>query len=175
MVISEDDQDFWRRLLAADQVYSTIETDEDTPSHRQLLARIEFNSVLKHLLAKPAALIELIRIALQDPTTRSEALKVCAVLSWEEQQQLIGELLWLSSWSHESTAECQNLVQALPRPWVLGQVEDYAEYLLEENCPEVYGGLLKLSFRLDTTLTLRLVHRAFQTFGQDFGKQLQAS
>lgn len=158
----------WQRLVAADRTFTMAQSLLD-----QRLARIEFNHILKQLLARPYLLVELIRVALMDPPHRSAALKVLLILTREEQQQLFRELLWLASFEHDHRLVCQGQILELPRAWVLGHIEAQAQAFLIPPTYEVYWSFLNLYLQLDRALTLRLVDQALLAFGEDFFEQLR--
>jgi len=166
--ISTEDWANWQRLVAADRAFTMAQTPLG-----QRLARIEFNHILKHLLGRPYLLVELIRVALMDPPHRSPALKVLLILTGEEQQQLFRELLWLASFEHDHRLVCQGQILALPRAWVLGQIEAQAQVFLVPPTYEAYRSLLELYLQLDHALTRRLVDQALLAFGEDFFEQLR--
>ena len=120
-------------------------------------------------------LVELVRTGLTVPSQRVTALGVAKLLTIEERQDLLGDLLALASWVHGSTVTAREIVLSLPQQWLIDNIEESAEPLLLYNDHEEYRGLFEIYVRLDRRLTEKLADRAvnhtdpdIQEAGADF-------
>ena len=91
---------------------------------------------------------------------RMIALGIVGSLPVAERQALLPDLVFLASWTHGSLQTAREAITALPRGWVLDQIEGVAEPLLERGDDDTYRRLLELYELLDRGLMLRLARRA---------------
>lgn len=111
-------------------------------------------------LIKAPSIIALIRKGLEQPTERTAALNVAALLPVDKRRELFGDLLALASFGHGLTGEARRIILSLPRDWLLTHIEEHAEPLLAYDDYEEYRRLLELYSLIDRDLTLRLARRA---------------
>lgn len=105
-------------------------------------------------------LVDLLRTALENPSHRVTALGVVKLLTSEERQQLLPDLLSLACCCHGLTVDARELVLELPREWLIKNIEEAAEPLLGFDDYEEYRGLFQIYLELDLTLARKLAERA---------------
>jgi hypothetical protein len=91
---------------------------------------------------------------------RSAALRFFSYLTIPEQQQLFPDLVFLASSAHGSIDYVRDLILAMPRDWVLNNIEREAEPHLREGTYDEYRRFLELYGLLDAGMTQRLARRA---------------
>ena len=155
----ENDTELWRKLVEKELVY--IQT------------RQEFLNDCTHRVA-------LIKKALQNPTQRGTALRLIKYLKLEERQSLFDELVDLASVSHSDIELCRKAILSFPQKWLLANIENSAESLLQDGTDEEYRRLLELYIDIDGELTQRLALQALQhddpdirEAGEDFQNYLK--
>ena len=145
----------WQRLLEAEFKFYA--------------ARMELFSTCREQL------VELVRAGLNVPSQRVTALGVAQLLTIEERQLLLVDLLALASYCHGLTVTARDIVLSLPQQWLIDNIEESAEPLLQYDDHEEYRGLFEVYVRLDRKLTEKLAERAMnhtdpdiQEAGADF-------
>lgn len=126
-------------------------------------------------------LVDLIRTGLEKPTYRVTALGMVKLLTIEERQQLLPDLLSIACFCHGLTIFARELVLELPREWLLKNIEEAAEPLLGFNDHEEYRGLFQIYLELDLALARKLAQRAanhsdvdIKDAADDFSRVLKA-
>lgn len=132
--------DLWRRVVETEGVFHA--------------ARAKFFSACR------PGLVGLMRLALSVPYERVSALGIIKLLTIEERQLLLPELLSLASFNHGLTAAARDVVLALPHQWLIDHIEEASEPLLQFNNYEEYQGLFKIYIELDVRLANKLAKRA---------------
>ena len=128
---------------------------------RLVLAEAEFYFARAALFSSCRnQLVELIRLALDVPSERVTALGIVKLLSIEERQSLLPDLLSMACFFHGLTGDARELVLELPREWLIRNIEEAAERLLEFNDHEEYRGLFQIYLELDSGLAKKLAERA---------------
>jgi hypothetical protein len=124
--------------------------------------------------------IEVIRKALHNPTERGTALRLIEYLKLEEHQSLFDDLVDLASVSHSDIELCRKAILSLPKTWVLANIENSAEPLLQDGTDEEYRRFLELYIDIDRELAQRFALRALQhddpdihEVGEDFQNYLE--
>ncbi len=133
-----------------------------------------FSLALMKFLASDVDRVEIMKKELLGHD-RPTAIYLLRFLSQEELLQLFNELVYLSSFSHGSIEVIRQIILSLPRDWVLSNIEQVAEPILEHGSYEEYRRLMELYLKLDRNLTVELAHRAtkkedsdIKEAGQDF-------
>lgn len=145
-MISSEDESRWRTLIECHRAF--------------VLARME-------LRQKGASPVELVARGLQDPSERATALDMLKTLSEEDQKRLFPEVLALAAYGHGLTDEAIRAIHALPKGWVLENVEASAEPLLREGTYEEYRMLLRIYAELSIDLARALALRALASEDPD--------
>ena len=143
---SDEDQALWEEYLRAAQAFSKARGD---------------------LFTKASSLVELVRAGLFDPVQRTSALGIVTFMKEEERKQLFPRLLSLASFVSGATLAARELVLSLPREWVLANVEEAAEPLLQDGSDEEYRALFEVFIRIDRGLADKLARRAAQHSDED--------
>lgn len=158
---NEKDMELWRKLFESEITY--IQT------------RQEF---LKHSTNRVA----MIEKALHNPAERGTALRLLEYFTIEECQILFDNLVNLASVSQSDIELVRKVILSLPKTWLLANIENSAEPLLNDGTDEEYRRLLELYIHIDEELTQRLVSQALhhadpdiQEVGTDFQKYVQKS
>ena len=125
------------------------------------------------------ARVAMLQQALQNPRERGTALRLFFFLKLSEKQRLFNDLVCLATVSHADIELCREAIVALPKNWLLGNIEKSAEEWLVNGTDEEYRRLLELYIKIDYCLTENLVQRALQhedpdirEAGEDFQKYL---
>lgn len=105
-------------------------------------------------------LVDLTRLALGKPNQRVTALGIIKLLTIEEQQLLLADLLSIACFTHGQTAVARELILALPHDWLINNIEEAAEPLLRFNNYEEFQGLFQIYMELDVNLARKLAERA---------------
>ena len=103
---------------------------------------------------------------------RLTALRLIPLLPLSDRQELFPDLVRFASWAHGLIQRFRDLVLALPRDWVIANIERAAEPLLENSSEtyqfEEYRRLLELYTQLgDCGLIERLANRAISHSDED--------
>lgn len=114
---------------------------------------------LKEFLSEDVDRISLMKDALIGKD-RNIALHLLQFLTQSEQLQLFDELVYLCSFAHGSIGAVREVILALPRDWVLANIEQTAEPLLKNGTYDEYRRFLELYLELNPEITLRLAQRA---------------
>jgi len=124
--------------------------------------------------------VAMLQKALRNPKERGTALRLLFYLTLPERQHLFNDLLDLASVSHSDIELCREVILSLSKNWLLSNIENSAEELLDEGTDEEYRRLLELYINIDEHLTERLVQRALnhddadiREAGEDFQKYLK--
>lgn len=133
----------------------------------------------RDLFQNSAALVELFRSGLHEPTTRPYTLELVGFLKDDDRKELFANVLALASFCSGATKRARDLILGLPREWVLANIEETAEPLLRDGTYEEYRCILDLYSELDQSLTYKLAQRAVAhtdpdiiEAGQDFLEKL---
>ena len=112
---------------------------------------------------------------------RATALQVFPYLTADEQLQAFPDLVFLASSAHGSLGVVRNAILALPRDYVLNNVEKEAEGYLRDVTYDEFRRFLELFWLLDRGMTRRLAERAagqidadIREAGVDFLEKLSA-
>jgi hypothetical protein len=105
-------------------------------------------------------LVELTKEALDDPHQRVTALGIVKLLTVEERQVLLPDVLPLACTIHGQTEFARELVLGLPRQWLIDHIEQAAAPLLGFDDYEEYSGVFQIYLELDTKLARSLAERA---------------
>jgi hypothetical protein len=107
-------------------------------------------------------IVELLRRGFTKPGERVAAFKASEGLTVEEKQELLPEFLAMASWGHGLQEDARKQILALPRPWVLANVEQAAEPILVKGEEEEFRNFLELYHELSKDLATKLARRAVQ-------------
>jgi hypothetical protein len=136
---------------------------QDTDLWHQLIDREKaYLEIRQNFLNSCQSKVELIRLALQNPTERGTALEILNYLTLEERQSLFDELIKLASVGHSDIELVRSAILAFDKIWLLDNIENHAESLLKNGTDEEYRRLLELYIQIDDELTQRLVMKALQ-------------
>ena len=119
----------------------------------------EFSRAFLDFLANPAGKIEVLRSALRGKE-RLVALQAVPSLSVEEKKTLFPEWLQLARAAHSPHQIAWSVIEALPREWVLQNIEKEVDAILETGDETDYWMFLQLYTRLDVGLVKNLAQRA---------------
>ena len=122
-MISTEDERRWRTLIECHRAF--------------VLARMDLHQ-------GGASLVDLVRRGLHEPSERATALDLFRSLSEEDRKRLFPEVLAIAAYAHGLTDEAIRALHALPREWVLANVEEVAAPLLREGTYEEYRMLLRI-------------------------------
>ena len=115
----------------------------------------------REFLVRPADRVSVLSQALRRPgKDRMTALSILGSLPLADRRALRPDLVFLSSWTHGSIQFARDAILALPRAWVVEQIEAIAEPLLTGGDDDAYRRLLELYALLDRDLMLRRARRA---------------
>jgi hypothetical protein len=120
-----------------------------------------YAQALKDFFSGDVDHIRLMKIALMGKD-RIIAIHLLQYLSQSEHLQLFDELVYLSSFSHGSIEAVRQVILAMPRDWVLENIEQTTEPLLKNGTYDEYRRLLELYLELDPEITLKLAQRAIK-------------
>ena len=109
--------------------------------------------------------VQLIKSALKSKD-RLAAIYLLQYLDDSDFVLLFEELVFLASFSHGALATTRKTILAMPRDWVLRNIERVAERFLENGTYDEYRRFLELYIELDQNMAYRLAQRAAQS--QDF-------
>lgn len=106
---------------------------------------------------------------------RSTAIYLLQYLKPSEKVQLFNELVFLASFSHGAIQVVRDAILAMPRDFVISNIEQVVEPFLENGTYDEYRRLLEFYASLDKVLTKKLAERAMrhentdiQEAGKDF-------
>ncbi|MBD2771572.1 hypothetical protein [Iningainema tapete] len=126
--------------------------------------------------------VDLIRKALQNPGERVTALQILNYLTLKERQSLFDELIKLASVGNSDIELVRSAILSFDKIWLLDNIENHTESLLENGTDEEYRRLLELYIQIDDGLTQRLVMKALQQSdiqiqeaGEDFENYLKTN
>ena len=139
--------ELWRRLVEAESAFYAARASLFSSCRNQL--------------------VDLVRKGLENPSHRVTALGLVEVLTIEERQQLLPDLLSLACCCHGLTVDARELVLELPREWLIQNIEQAAEPLLGFDDYEEYRGLFQIYLKLDLTLARKLAKRAANHYDAD--------
>lgn len=135
---------------------------KDTDLWHQLIDQEKtYLSIRKNFLNSPSK-IELIRKALQNPLERTTALKIINYLTQDERQSLFNELIKLASVGHSDIELVRHAIVSFDKNWLLENIENQVESVLENGTDEEYRRLLELYIQIDDKLTHLLAQKALQ-------------
>lgn len=126
-------------------------------------ARMELFKAKKEFLAPGTDRVSLMRYALRGQEGAA-AIEVAAELPPDELIQIFSELVFVAGYGHHlgNLPAVRELIGALPRDWVLQNIEETVEPMLIDATYWEYRRLLELYATLDGELTRRLALRALQ-------------
>jgi len=124
-------------------------------------------------------LLQVVRSLLKKPSYTTLGLELSLHLSLEDQKSLLTDFLQIASYQSRDIQLSRSVILALPRDWLIENVEKNSESLLAVGTDEEYGRLLELFSLLDGPLAHRLAQRAaahsnphIREVGQDFLERL---
>ncbi len=126
----------------------------------------EYARACSAFVAGPADKIDMLRKALRSKD-RSVALQVVSFLSTDEKKALFAEWVNLARGAHSPFQIGWNIIESLPREWVLQNIEREVDAILQTEEETDYWMFLQLYARLDDGLMRRLAQRAAQHTGAD--------
>lgn len=105
--------------------------------------------------------VALVRQALRTPgRDRMTALTLLKGMAVDEQQRLFPELIQAARAAHGPVGAVRELIQALPRDWVLAHIEREVDAVLTGEQYDDYWMFLELYQQLDGSKALALARRA---------------
>jgi hypothetical protein len=118
------------------------------------------------LWSRIADKIGVLEQALRTPHQRGTALRLLLLLQDDSlRRSLFPTLVELASVGHKDVALCRAVIKAMPREWVLKQIEPLAEAILRQNQnepEEEYRRFAELFHELDGALLRRHLDRALR-------------
>jgi hypothetical protein len=154
-----NNQEIWHKLVESETVY--IES-------RQNFFRECTNKVA------------IFQKALHSPAERGTALRLIEYLETEERQLLFDDLVDLASVSHSDIELCRQAILALPKSWLIENIETSTAQILKNGTDEEYRRLLELYIEIDLGLAGRLAKQALQhqdpdicEVGEDFDNYIK--
>lgn len=140
-----------------------------------VLRQEELSAALEAVLPTGSELLNLLKIALSDPSERATALRFTNflrryndVLTNEDNfEQIFSELLYIASSYSGFTDLAREIILSLSREWLLANIEKYSEGILEDGTYEEYSGLIKLYSEIDSSLAFKLARRAADSADED--------
>ena len=154
-----NNQEIWHKLVESETVY--IE-------NRQNFVRACTNK------------IAIFQKALHSPAERGTALRLIEYLKTEECQLLFDDLVDLASVSHSDIELCRQAILALPKSWLLENIETSTAQILKNGTDEEYRRLLELYIEIDLGLAERLAKQALEhqdpdvcEVGEDFDNYIK--
>ena len=124
--------------------------------------------------------LAVIKQALHHPTQRKVALDFCCYLTLEERQSLLDDLVALASVGHSDIEQVRQIILSLPQNWLLNNIENGANQVLEKATDEEYRRLLELYVKIHISITRKLIKQALNSddldiceVGQDFDDYLK--
>ncbi|MEB3193362.1 MAG: hypothetical protein VKL42_23715 [Snowella sp.] len=124
--------------------------------------------------------LAILKKALHHPTQRKVALDFCCYLTLEERQSLLDDLVKLASVGHSDIEQVRQIILSLPQDWLLNNIENSANQVLEKATDEEYRRLLELYVKIHISITRRLIQQALNSddpdiceVGQDFDDYLK--
>lgn len=154
-----NNQEIWHKLVESETVY--IES-------RQNFVRDCTNKVA------------IFHKALHSPAERGTALRLIEYLETEELQLLLNDLVDLASVSHSDIELCRQAILALPKSWLIENIETSTAQILKNGTDEEYRRLLELYIEIDLGLAGRLAKQALQhqdpdicEVGEDFDNYIK--
>lgn len=103
--------------------------------------------------------MERIKSVLRGPN-RETALDEASSLTMDEKKQLLPEWINLARAAHSPFQIAWNIIESLPREWVLANIEKEVDAILESEEETDYWMFLQLYARLDNGLMRQLARRA---------------
>jgi hypothetical protein len=138
----------------------TIALNEPQNLWQQVLdTHQQYTKALNEFLVTPADKVEVLRQALHSKD-RLLALQAIHSLSEEERKALLPEWVNLARSVHGPFQVAWNIIQALPRDWMLQHIENCVDAILQAEIEDDYWMFLQLYSRLDLTLQQKLARRA---------------
>lgn len=133
-----DEEEFWEHLSESYNTYILA---------LQIFMADDFDRVglLKHALLNKG---------------RITAIAMLRYLKQLELIQLFPELVFLASFSHGAAGAIRKYILSLPREWVITNIEQFVEPLLEQGTYDEYRNVLALYWELDHEMMIRLAQRA---------------
>lgn len=110
--------------------------------------------------------VQLIKSALKSKD-RAAAIYLLQYLDDSDLVLLFEEIVFLVSFSHGALATMRKTILAMPRDWVLKNIEGVAEKFLENGTYDEYRRFLELYIELDQNMAYRLAQRARQSRDSD--------
>ncbi len=162
------DNDDWRQR-ASERIRGVVSEDNCNELWRRLVeAETKFYSARMALVSSCRnQLVDLIKLGLEDPGQRVTALGMVKLLSIEERQSLLADVLSIACCVNGLTGVARELVLELPREWLISNIEEAAEFLLGFNDYEEYRGVFEIYMELDLGMARKLAERAVNHTDED--------
>lgn len=148
--------------------------------HRVVETHKAFALASREFLSEGVDRVGLIRHALRSED-KMTAIYLLAHLETSELAQLFNDLVFQASFSHGAIQLVRKTILSLPRDWVMANIEEAAEPLLQGGTYDEYRRLLELYVELDHDLALKLARRALaqadeniREAGEDFMRKLSS-
>ncbi|MDH5606902.1 MAG: hypothetical protein OEY93_08445 [Anaerolineae bacterium] len=111
---------------------------------------------------------------------RNYAFGVIEHLKEEDKKKLFKDIVYFTSFSHGATLYFRNIIKGLPRKWVVNNIEEIINGILENGTYDEYRRVLELYIELDDELTKKVAIRAIhhedldiKEAGEDFLQKYQ--
>jgi hypothetical protein len=129
---------------------------------RLVEGRRAFDAALAEFMADGVNRAGLIKDELSGKKGRNIAIAMLQYLKPDELIQLFPELLLHGSSAQGPVGAIRQAILSLPRDWVLANIEQVAEPILNTGTYDEYRRMLELYILLDRDMTFRLAQRAAQ-------------
>ncbi|MEG5137769.1 MULTISPECIES: hypothetical protein [unclassified Microcoleus] len=107
-------------------------------------------------------------------------MRLIEYLKIEERQLLFDDLIDLASVSHSDIELCRQVILALPKSWLIENIETSTAKIMENGTDEEYRRLLELYIKIDLELAGRLAKQALDhadpdvcEVGEDFDNYIK--
>jgi hypothetical protein len=158
--IMDKQNEIWERVTTSYQMYS---------------------QALQEFLGKDIDRVSILKKALTGKD-RFSAMHIVPYLKQSEQLQLFNELIFLSSFSHGAVETVRKIILAMPKEWVINNIELIAEPIIENGSYDEYRRLLELYTEIDHDIAEKLAKRAaihddpdIKEAGEEFINKLKQS
>lgn len=148
--------------------------------HRLVESEIAYIQSRQNFIKICTDKVAILQKALHTPAERGTALRLIEYLKTEECQLLFDDLVDLASVSQSDIELCRQAILALPKSWLIENIEKSTETILENGTDEEYRRLLELYIKIDLELAGRLAKQALQhedpdicEVGEDFDNYLK--
>lgn len=137
----KNDQQIWTSLVEAFESYLKAE---------------------KEFFSSDVNRVQILKSALRG-RDRLTALHLLRYINSQELLQLFDELVFLASFAHGGVKIVREIIESLPRSWVLENIETAAEPYLQNGSDDQYRRFLELYIGLDKEFARKLALRAKQS------------